>query len=63
MTREQLLKRLADIAAKEKRDRLSPAEVLEAQLKLILRNYEENVRANQSLGINGGGNRALNHCD
>ncbi|HXX27050.1 MAG TPA: hypothetical protein VEI99_01235 [Terriglobales bacterium] len=57
------MKRLADIAAKEKRDRLSPAEVLEAQLKLILRNYEENVRANQSLGINGGGHRALNHCD
>ena len=48
MTGEQLLKRLAEIAAKEKRDRLSPAEVLEAQLKLILRNYEENVRANQS---------------
>lgn len=54
MTKEQLLKRLADIAAKEKRDRLSPAEVLEAQLKLILRNYEENVRANQSLCISGG---------
>jgi len=55
MTGEQLLKRLAEIAAKEKRDRLSPAEVLEAQLKLILRNYEENVRANPSLCIGGGG--------
>ncbi|HXW93883.1 MAG TPA: hypothetical protein VEK33_25255 [Terriglobales bacterium] len=63
MTKEQLLKRLADIAAKEKRDRLSPAEVLEAQLKLILRNYEENIRANQSVCIQGGGHRALNHCD
>lgn len=63
MTREQLLKRLAEIAAKEKRDRLTPAEVLEAQLKLILRNYEENVRANQSLSMNSGGHRALNHCD
>jgi len=58
MTGEQLLKRLAEIAAKEKRDRLSPAEVLEAQLKLILRNYEENVRANQSLCIGGSGHRA-----
>jgi uncharacterized protein YnzC (UPF0291/DUF896 family) len=58
MTGEQLLKRLAEIAAKEKRDRLSPAEVLEAQLKLILRNYEENVRADQSLCIhNSGGSR------
>jgi len=63
MTREQLLKRLADIAAKEKRDRLSPAEVLEAQLKLILRNYEENVRANQTYSIQSGGHRALHHCD
>jgi hypothetical protein len=63
MTGEQLLKRLAEIAAKEKRDRLSPAEVLEAQLKLILRNYEENVRANQSLCITSGGHRALNHCE
>jgi len=63
MTREQLLKRLADIAAKEKRDRLSPAEVLEAQLKLILRNYEENVRADQSLCLQGGGHRALHPCD
>jgi hypothetical protein len=63
MTREQLLKRLADIAAKEKRERLTPAEVLEAQLKLILRNYEENVRANRSLYMNSGGHRALNHCD
>ena len=63
MTREQLLKRLADIAAKEKRDRLSPAEVLEAQLKLILRNYEENVRANQTFNIQAGGHRALHHCD
>jgi hypothetical protein len=63
MTGEQLLKRLAEIAAKEKRDRLSPAEVLEAQLKLILRNYEENVRANQPLCIGGGGHRALNHCE
>jgi hypothetical protein len=58
MTGEQLLKRLAEIAAKEKRDRLSPAEVLEAQLKLILRNYEENVRADQSLCIPSGGHRA-----
>lgn len=63
MTKEQLLKRLADIAAKEKRDRLSPAEVLEAQLKLILRNYEENVRASRSVCIHSGGHRALNHCD
>ena len=63
MTGEQLLKRLADIAAKEKRDRLSPAEVLEAQLKLILRNYEENVRANQTFNIQGGGHRALHPCD
>jgi len=63
MTGEQLLKRLAEIAAKEKRDRLSPAEVLEAQLKLILRNYEENVRANQSLCFGSGGHRALNHCE
>jgi hypothetical protein len=63
MTREQLLKRLADIAAKEKRERLSPAEVLEAQLKLILRNYEENVRASQTFSIQGGGHRALHHCD
>jgi hypothetical protein len=62
MTGEQLLKRLADIAAKEKRDRLSPAEVLEAQLKLILRNYEENVRAHQSL-FQDGGHRALHPCD
>jgi hypothetical protein len=63
MTKEQLLKRLADIAAKEKRDRLSPAEVLEAQLKLILRNYEENVRATQPLCIHSGGHRALNNYD
>jgi hypothetical protein len=62
MTKAQLLKRLADIAAKEKRDRLSPAEVLEAQLKLILRNYEENIRANRSLPLDSGGHRALN-CD